>query len=222
MFTMGSATQFARDQSRAHRRAGLSLAEAAISTVIVAGVLVAALDLFAATARARVIQTGQVQANALAQQLMTEILRARYQEPEETVSFGRELSESGASRADFDDVDDYDNWSASPPQAKDGTPMVRYDGWTREVSISYTGTSDPKALTLPDDEGLKRITVTVTDPRGDLITLVALRSSASLYDQPPAELTTYVDWVGPRLQIGKDPDSAVETGVNLINRVKVE
>jgi|GEM_PF-6598319 len=89
---------------------------------------------------------------------------------------GPELPESSSSRADWDDVDDYEGWSASPPQLKDGTPIADYSGWTREVAVAYVDPLDPNGLSASEDLGLKRIIVRATDPQGRKTALFALRS----------------------------------------------
>ena len=63
------------------------------------------------------------------------------------------------------------------------------------------------------DTGLKRITVTVTDPGGRTASVWALRGSAGTYDQPPpTSSTTYVAWVGLTLQIGSDASGKIVSG----------
>jgi hypothetical protein len=149
---------------------------------------------------------------------MTEILQGHYEEPNDTVTFGPEPSETGGTRAAFDDVDDYHNWSATPPQDPDGTAISDLAGWQRSVTVAYANPNNPKA-TVGDDRGLKLITVTVTSSAGEQSTLTALRSNVSGYDQSVAEETTFVSWVGVELQIGSDAGARVRTGVNLLNQL---
>jgi len=73
--------------------------------------------------------------------------------------FGRE-SESGVDRADWDDVDDYHLWSASPPQDRSGTPLPNLTDWQRDVVVEWVDPSNP-SVTVGSDQGVKRITVTV-------------------------------------------------------------
>ncbi|MEZ6052671.1 MAG: hypothetical protein R3C02_15000 [Planctomycetaceae bacterium] len=65
--------------------------------------------------------------------MLREILIQSYEDPNETPKWKHETGEaqSPTSRADFDDTDDYDDWTASPPQLPDGTPLTAYTGWTR-------------------------------------------------------------------------------------------
>ena len=115
--------------------------------------------------------------------------------------FGPEPGEADGTRTYFDDVDDYDGWSASPPQAKDGTVLKDYDGWTRKVEVVYATPSDP-GISPVTDLGLKRISVTVTDLPGQESVLAALRSNMGTYSQSPSVRTTRVNWIGLNLQIG--------------------
>lgn len=138
---------------------------------------------------------------------MAEIFQAHYADHDVADHFGREFGEWGdGTRSEFDDVDDYENWSASPPQTKDGTDLTGYEGWTRQVAVHYVSLA---ALDNPifTDEGCKRITVTVTDDQGKETQFVSLRSANGAFDLTPEASDTVVTWVGVELQIG-DEDAA--------------
>lgn len=197
---------------------GFTLVEAVISMVILAVMVVMALHTLGSSARSRQIQATLSKGPALAGQLMTEVLQSAYEEPNEAVTFGPEASETGPDRAGYDDVDDYHGWSALPPQDKAGTAISNLTGWRRSVTVEYADPDNPTA-TVADDRGLKRITVTVTAPRGEQTTLTAMRSNVSGYDRQPAEQTTYVSWVGVELQIGSNAEARVHSGVNLLNQL---
>ncbi len=208
-------------RSRRRSSAGLSLVEAMISMVIVAIMLVMALNTIGSLARSWQVQSTQCRAPALAQQLMAEIIQSSYQEPYITPIFGPEAPETSLVRSNYDDVDDYNGWSASPPQLKDGTAMANLTGWTRSAAVQYI---DPDNVSTPSgtNQGLKRITVTVTDPRGVQTTLYALRASNSVYDLRGEAETTYLAWVGAQLQIGSDQQGRVVAGANILNQNVVE
>ena len=182
---------------------GLTLVEAAISVILVAAVLVGALSVMGSVARARQLQGARCQRVALAQTLMAEVCQAHYVDPNDGTGFGVELDEMGGTRSDFDDVDDYTGWSASPPQAKDGTDLTRYTGWTRQVAVHYVQPASPDTP-HDDDHGLKRITVTVTDDQGKKTELVSLRSANGAFELAPEASATVVTWVGVELQIGDE------------------
>lgn len=208
----------ASTSDRAGRREGFTLIEASISIVILAVMVVMALNTLGSSARSKRIQASLSRGPSLAAQLMTEVLQGHYEEPNDSVVFGPEPSETGGTRAAFDDVDDYHGWSATPPQDTDGTAISGLAGWERSVTVVYADPTDPTA-TVGDDRGLKRITVTVTSSAGEQSTLTAMRSNVSGYDWPVEAETTFVSWVGVELQIGSDAGARVRTGVNLLNQL---
>ncbi len=114
---------------------------------------------------------------ALAQELMSEIIIAEYIEPDEASVFGPEASETGGNRSLFDDVDDYHNWDASPPQDTDGTVIPDRAGWRRTVTVEYLDASD-LTMTVGGDQGVKRITVTVTRSGNTVAQLIGIRTDA--------------------------------------------
>src|SRR4051794_8571179 len=217
------------------RRAGLMLVEAAVCVVIVAVMLVAALQTVGAAAKARRVQVNQCQGPARAGRLPAEVRQCRYAEevPQPTSTSGGAIGmvvlpaalgpDAGEvdskSRAAFDDVDDYDGLDESPPRARDGGAMPGTGEWRRKVSVVYVQPDDPNAVVF-DDQGVKRITVTVTGPGGAATTLVALRTRYGAYDQMPRARTTYVTGVNVALRIGED-GRRIYSGASLANQVEV-
>ena len=194
------------------RRGGLTLVEAVISVLIVAVMLVAALYTLGGTARARLVQGKRRHGLFLAQQLVSEICQAWYEDPEsdEHSSLGLDLGEASFDRANFDDVDDYVNWSASPPEAKDGAALPGYEGWQRRADVIH--------LSLAGfEDSLKQIKVVVVDPEGSETVLYAVRSRFTDVQYEPAEETTCVTWAGIDLQIGGNANDRLFSGVRLLN-----
>ncbi len=152
-----------------------SLVEATISVVIVSVMLVAALNTVPAAKLGGRKTADRGKGMLLAQALMSEILVQDYQEPVDTPVFGRE-SESGGDRANYDDVDDYDGWSSSPPEYKDGTQIANLAGWKRSVAVVWVNATD-LSVTSGSETGVKRITVTVTY-NVELASLIAVRTLA--------------------------------------------
>ncbi len=157
-----------------------SMIEVTISVVIVGGMTVAALNTVGAAKLGSQKITSRNSGTLLAQQLMAEILTQSYAEPVEAPVFGRESSESGSLRTDYDDVDDYDTWSASPPQYKDGTVIPDLDGWARKVTVAWVNAAD-LSLTSGSETNVKRITVTVTHNGMEVASLTAVRTLARDY-----------------------------------------
>ena len=143
-----------------HRRA-LSLLEVVISTFIVGVMLVAAMKCVGSASQAQLHNGDRSRADLLAADLMAEILEQNYQEPDESAEFGRESSESGGSRADWDDVDDYDGWGARPPVDKDGNPLPNLTDWERTVKVDYVNPDNLKEV-VASDLSVKRIIVKVS------------------------------------------------------------
>jgi hypothetical protein len=142
------------------KRTGLSLVELVISTMLVGMVLVGAMNCVGAVIRGRLGVGDSGNAEQLLRQLMSEIVEQEYLEPVNTPLFGTETSENGTARSDWDDVDDYHLWSASPPQDRYGSPLPNLTDWQRDVVVEWVDPSNP-SVTVGSDQGVKRITVTV-------------------------------------------------------------
>jgi prepilin-type N-terminal cleavage/methylation domain-containing protein len=160
------------------RNHGFSLIEATIAVALVGLMLVAALNSVGASAKARQIHADHAKARLLASDLMAEILATVYEDPEYGQgTFGTEDEDIGdGSRAFWDDVDDYDGWSATPPQLKNGTEFPDLTDWTRSVTVDWVNQSNLSMESVVDTR-LKRVEVVVT--RGDavLATLKAVRAA---------------------------------------------
>lgn len=198
------------------RRPALSLIEVIVSMILVGLLLVAAMRSVGGVFRTWSISQNLHGGTGLAQQLMTEILQQGYSDPDGSASWGPEAPESSAVRSAWDDIDDYDGWS-SVPQSKDGTSLPGYEGWTRAVSVAYAGLADPTQLSL-SDEGLKRITVTVTDPGGRQSVLIAYRSRWGMLEQPPEGDCTIPSYVANEMQIGTG--MKLQSGANMANHAQ--
>jgi hypothetical protein len=66
------------------------------------------------------------------------------------------------------------------------------------------------------DTGLKRITVTITSPDGNVTQLSAYRYKEGVLEQAPMIDTSAVTWVGAELQLGTGTTPA-RMGTNLTN-----
>jgi hypothetical protein len=158
---------------------GFSVIEAVLSALVIGVMLVAVLNTVGAARSAQVWNVDRVRATCLASNLMAEIVDEAYADPTEIQLFGPEASELLAQRSAFDDVDDYNGWSKSPPENPDGTPIPGYQGWTRSVVVAWATPAAPVGTSLTDT-GLKRITVTVSRRGVKIAELTALRASGVL------------------------------------------
>ncbi len=154
-----------RSVCRCSKRTAFSLLEVTISSMIVGVMLVAALNAVGAATSGRFRSGEQSQAQLLADALMAEILELHYSEPDDLSVFGPEPNEANtATRADFDDVDDYHDWTAKPPVDKDGASLPLADSWTRTVAVNFVSVAN-LITAVGTEEGLKQVTVTVTNSR---------------------------------------------------------
>ena len=182
-------------------RAGLTLAEVSISTLIVGLMMVASLKSVGGVYTTWTAAADMHDGISLADQLLAEIMQSEYEEPDATVAFGPEVGEGVSIRDLWDDVDDYASWSKSPPSKKDGTVLPGWIGWTRTATVQLASVAAP--LTVPaSDEGLKLITVTVTDPLGNTTVRQALRSRWGTLQQQPLVDSTWVTEVDIQLTTG--------------------
>lgn len=153
-----------------------TLVEAVISILIIGVMLVAALGTVGASRLGQYKNSQQSRGKLLAQALMDEILQQHYKEPDGTPVFGLELNESSTSRSNYDDVDDYHNWSASPPQNKDETEVSDSTGFQRNVSVQWVNPANLEEVSVIET-GVKRITVTATHAGLKTGSLVAIKTS---------------------------------------------
>ncbi len=155
----------------------MTMMEVVLSIALVGIVLSAALNTVGGARVARAQTADLSVAGVLCDSLLSEILSQAYEGADEGVgSFGRSLAETGdLTRASFDDVDDYDAWTSSPPQDKDGAPIAWATGLTRKVQVRCVDSSD-LAETTPDGACIKRIRVTVSRNKKPLFEMEAFRS----------------------------------------------
>lgn len=171
-------------------RAGFSLVEVVVSTLLV-GLLMTAAITSVGTATSSHRKTSEVSsARMLGHELMSEILDQQY-EDDTTPSFGLEADElSGTARQLFDDVDDYHGWTSSPPVNASGTQMTNSSRYGRSVTVDFVDPNDVESV-VGSEMGVKRISVTVSFDGADVFTLRTLRTSS--WKQGPYVLNFNVD-----------------------------
>jgi len=143
-------------------RRGFSLLEVSISSLLVAVLMIASLRCMGAIVVGRERTAQNAIAEQLADELLSEIMEKSYKDWYLPL-FGLEALELGygnGPRNYFDDVDDYNNWSASPPRNRDNSSRSNLSGWRREVSVAWVTRANPNQTSITDT-GLKRIIVTV-------------------------------------------------------------
>ncbi|HOW72020.1 MAG TPA: hypothetical protein PKY77_15580 [Phycisphaerae bacterium] len=133
---------------QARQRRGFGYIEAVISVVILGSAVAMALHTFGAFARGALFDRETTIATELAAQLAAEIRSQAFEDPGATIVFGPEADETDGTRQDFDDVDDYNGWTATPPQQRDGTPMDEYPKFSQNAVVEYDGSTDLKKITV--------------------------------------------------------------------------
>ncbi len=168
-------SRFSTARCRAHCR-GTTFAELVVAILIVGMLVVAALKTLGGATQAARYTAEKTIAQGLAEELLTEILCTHYAEPDDPSVFGIEGSESSTSRSLYDDVDDYNGWSASPPQDKDGTVRTDKANWRRQVAVRYVDDHDLTADSATD-QGVKEISVKVYSGTKLVTTLTSIRAN---------------------------------------------
>jgi len=122
----------------------------------------------------------------LAIQMMEEIQSKAYEDPDiPQGSFG---SEEPYPRGNFDDIDDYDGWSMSPPEYQNGTSMngdgdtPDYNDFCRKVVVKNVDDNDYSITRKDGTTNSKRVVVTVTSPKIEdvIIKWVATRNGMNI------------------------------------------
>lgn len=165
------------NRRRSHHscRRGVTLIEAIMSTVIVAGVLVATMRLVGAAARSGRLLSDSATAADLADGLLAEILTKPYTDPVSPGGFGLEAGETASSKSNYDDVDDYNGW----------TQTYTYTGRSSTADSMIASVAVARAsLTAPStdaaaESGLKRIRIIVKRQNRVLATRYAWKADAS-------------------------------------------
>lgn len=162
-------------QTNHTRRRALSLIEVVASTMIVGMMAVATLNALGAATKSSDNIGNRAIAAGLADELMSEILQQPYSDPDGTTGFGRESGES-STRTAFDDVDDYDGWTASPPKYRDGTTIPDRTNWRQRVTVSRVVPTNPVQASATD-QGVKRIRVAIEYNNQVLAEQTAIRTN---------------------------------------------
>lgn len=159
----------------------LSMVEVALATVIIAVVLLSAMNMVGAAGMSMSSMANRATGTLMAEQLMAEILEQAYEEPSlGPGSFGIEAVEAvTGDRSLYDDVDDYDKWSASPPQDKNGSLIPDRSDWRRSVAVDYVNPTD-LTQALGASSGVKRVTVMVSFNNILVTNLVAIRADTRI------------------------------------------
>ena len=162
---------------RMHRaKAGFSLVEVIVLIVVIALAVPPIVMLLHETVSRDAGSRMQMIATSLATGLMEEILSKNFEDPQGG-SGSFETEEAG--RANYDDVDDYDNLSVQPPQDSQGNALSDYSAFRTRVTVENVSSSSPGGTAVSDGTtNFKRVTITVEWNNGNsLVRLVGLSSN---------------------------------------------
>ncbi len=182
-----------------------TLVEAAISTIIVGVMIAAALSVVGGSAQAAAREREWRRGQSLAVSLMAEILATSFSDPQGGSGFGIDSGETTDHRTTLDDVDDFNKYIDSPPTDADGVKIGWATQWSREVIVENVTISNPNKVDSDDaGTGLRRITITVTSPAGDIRTLTALKSRAAIVDAATPQVgVSHVTATRIKLRVGR-------------------
>lgn len=132
-----------------------------MSTVIVSVMLVAVLYAMTSARAARAVNVRHTRGALLAQDLLSEIMARSYADETDAFSTGPGPDETVGNRSGFDDVDDYWDWQASPPQDRNGDALPGLDHWQRKAEVRYVSPDALDTVVTPGGSSVKRIRVIV-------------------------------------------------------------
>ncbi|HEV8605967.1 MAG TPA: hypothetical protein VGQ99_11400 [Tepidisphaeraceae bacterium] len=141
------------------RRAGFTLIEAALVTTIISFGVLAMLQLLAVGTVSNNDGAEMSTAINLAKGLRELMVGMPIADPQTPTHWG---SETGENLAAYDDIDDFDGKSYSPPIDARRTTVTEFSGWTQSIAVH---TVDPNLLTSSVPNGTTaalRVTVNVS------------------------------------------------------------
>ncbi|MBX3316582.1 MAG: hypothetical protein KF902_06935 [Phycisphaeraceae bacterium] len=160
-------------------RKGFSLVEAMLALVLASGALLAALSVVGGAARAEAHATTRATGDSLVAEVMADVLATHFEQPGQVGSFGRNASEgSVTSRSGFNDVDDFHNWTETPPRDYDGTARNDLIGWRIGVRVDRVSLANPNGGVVSYDSRVKRVTVTASYKGKVVASQSAIRTGA--------------------------------------------
>ena len=166
-----------RQKPKPPRRRGSTLVELAVSTVLVGVLMTAALTSTGQALLSQRKRVDRVLGRHLAHLPLADIQAKAYEDPDAILPLlGLDLGETLGLQSGFDDVDDYHNYSDSPPKLADGTVLTQYAGWSRSVQVTWLHAAT-LAPTASSHTGVKQIRVTASYQGVPVSTVYGLRSA---------------------------------------------
>ncbi|MBX3390031.1 MAG: hypothetical protein KF691_11340 [Phycisphaeraceae bacterium] len=157
-------------------RPAVTLIECAGAAAILGLMITAGLRAAAGAGAAQAVSARALTGSLLAEGLLNEATSLAYAEPSGASTIGIDAGEVATNKATFDDVDDFHNWTESPPQSPGGSPIPNMTKWSRSVKVYRALLSAPESNSA-SETGLKRIEVSVTFSGKLVCKLTALRAA---------------------------------------------
>jgi Tfp pilus assembly protein PilV len=154
-----------RDRGRGRGRGGFTLIEAATTTVIIGVGCLAMLQLLAAGTRANGESGELTTAMNLAGNIRECLTGVTFSDLDDADNWGPEAGE--ATVGSFDDLDDFDGMTLSPPvDARRASMGSAFNGWSQSIVVQSIDPNDLKTIIPhltrpPADRPISRITVSV-------------------------------------------------------------
>lgn len=149
---------------------GFILIEASITYIVLSLALVALVPMFILSLRANKASEKVAAATYLSQELLEEVRLHRWDEatPRPAVhiaagsAIGLDAGESAVDKRTFDDIDDFNGWTESPPQDPVMRALPAFQAYSRSVTARYLDSSfNPSGA--PTE--LKQVTVCTSAPK---------------------------------------------------------
>jgi len=164
-------------------RRGFSYLEIIMGVMILGFILTPLLSQFYIGFQATRTADALSQATFLAEDLMEEIKSKRFDENKfpagstPRAQFGPDSGESASDRRTFDDIDDFNGWTSSPPRAANGTILTDFTGFTCSVQVEYVTLGAGTIWQVTTSSTFyKRVSVTVTSTQSGPIQMHTLFS----------------------------------------------
>lgn len=152
------------------RQTGFTLVELIIFIVVVGIGVAGILSVFTTSIKNSADPMVRKQTLAIAESLLEEIVQKEYAKPAGSTALA--YGTAGWSRAAFDCVDDYNNYTAASITDAAGVSATGLTGYSIAPKVTVT----PATLTGGGATPLKQIVVSVTGPQG-VVSLTAYRAS---------------------------------------------
>ncbi len=182
------------------RTRGFAMIEVVMATAVIAGLTVGALTLVASTAahkaNAANVARGQMLCRTLAEEIATRPvadwsggtgldIKVDLSTLKITGSGNKPVTPSPGTgnRSNFAIIDNYWNYSETPPKDEDGNILSGYSGWTRTVKISPVTLAAPGTGSA-NETGLRCVTVTTSYAGKTVASVTFIRSSEWEHVQP--------------------------------------